>query len=510
MLLTQSALSLAADIKAKKISSRAVVEAHIAQIKCVNPRLNAVVFDRFAEALREADAADALIANTTDPESLPPLLGVPCTIKDTFEFTGMPQVVGMVSRRDVYGQKDSYAVAALRTAGAIPLGVTNTPELAMWYETYNRVYGRSKNAYDRGRITGGSSGGEGAIVGAGGTPFGLGSDVAGSIRMPAFFNGVFGHKASPMLINNDGHFPSAHGQTLNYLSAGPLCRRAEDLEVLVRILAGENSAKLKSVKDVDISKLRVITISPERGPKATFDILDAQQKAVDALVKQGAIHVTVDLPLIDDAFMIWSSLLADSSSPEHSFTAMMFGEYHIKHPLKALATMAVKGKKSPHTLPLLVLTLLEQFPNVATGQRQRFVDLGHQLKQQLNTILGDDGVLVMPTFPEVAPRHGMPIFKPFDFVDCAIVNAMELPSTAVPMGLNAGGIPTGIQVVSNQNNDHLSIACAVALERATGGWIPPWRSWLAELPETTVIAQLVQEPTKAVKKTVTRKKAKLD
>ena len=177
-------------------------------------------------------------------------------------------------------------------------------------------------------------------------PFGLGSDVAGSIRMPAFFNGVFGHKASPLLINNDGHFPSAHGQTLNYLSAGPLCRRAEDLELLVRILAGENSPKLKSVKDVDISKLRVITISPERGPKATFDILDAQQKAVDALVKQGATHVTVDLPLIDDAFMIWSSLLADSSSPEHSFTAMMFGEYHIKHPLKALATMAVKGKKS--------------------------------------------------------------------------------------------------------------------------------------------------------------------
>ena len=170
----------------------------------------------------------------------------------------MPQVVGMVSRRDVYGQKDSYAVAALRNAGAIPLGVTNTPELAMWYETYNRVYGRSKNAYDRGRITGGSSGGEGAIVGAGGTPVGLGSDVAGSIRMPAFFNGVFGHKASPLLINNDGHFPSAHGQTLNYLSAGPLCRRAEDLEVLVRILAGENSAKLKSVKDVDISRCLVI------------------------------------------------------------------------------------------------------------------------------------------------------------------------------------------------------------------------------------------------------------
>ena len=510
MLLKQSAISLAADIKAKKISSRAVVEAHIAQIKCVNPRLNALIFDRFAQALYEADQADALIASTKDINSLPPLLGVPCTIKDTFEFEGMPQAVGMVSRKDIYGQKDAYAVAALRKAGAIPLGVTNTPELAMWYETYNRVYGRTKNAYDRGRITGGSSGGEGAIVGAGASPFGLGSDVAGSIRMPAFFNGVFGHKASPLLIENQGHFPSAHGQTLNYLSSGPLCRQAEDLEPLVRLLAGSNSYKLKSVKDVDIAKLRVITVSPERGPKATFDILDAQQRAVDALVAQGATHITVDLPLLDDAFMIWSSLLADSSTPEHSFTAMLFGEYHVKHPIKALLGMAVKGKKSPHTLPLVVLTLLEQFPNLATGQRKHFVQLGHQLKKQLNDVLGDDGVLVMPVFPEVAPRHGAPIFKPFDFVDCAIVNAMELPATAVPMGLNAGGIPTGIQVVSNQNNDHLSIACAVALEQATGGWIPPWRSWLAELPETAVSTQAAKELTQAVKKAVTRKKAKLD
>ncbi len=506
MLLKQSAISLAADIRAKKVTSRAVVEAHIAQVKCVNPRLNALVHNRFIDALREADAADQLIANTTDLASLPPLLGVPCTIKDTFEFTGMPQVVGMVSRKDVYGQQDSYAVTALRRAGAIPLGVTNTPELAMWYETYNRVYGRSKNAYDRGRITGGSSGGEGAIVGAGASPFGLGSDVAGSIRMPAFFNGVFGHKGSPLLINNDGHFPSAHGQTLNYLSAGPLCRCAEDLEPLVRILAGENSHRLQSVKDVDISKLRVITIAPERGPKATFDILDAQQRAVDALVNKGAQHVTIDLPLIDDAFMIWSSILSDSSTPEHSFTSMLFGEHHIKHPIRALAGMAFKGKKSPHTLPLLMLTLLEQFPNLASGQRQRFVDMGKQLKQQLNAILGDDGVLVMPTFPEVAPRHGAPIFKPFDFVDCAIVNAMELPSTAVPMGLNAGGIPTGIQVIANQNNDHLTIASALVLEKAVGGWVPPWQSWLAEMPEPISVS--AENVAKTVKKTLTRNRKK--
>jgi len=98
----------------------------------------------------------------------------------------------------------------------------------------------------------------------------------------------------------------------------------------------------------------------------------------------------------------------------------------------------------------------------------------------------------MPVFPEVAPRHGAPIFKPFDFVDCAIVNAMELPATAIPMGLNEKGLPTGIQVVANQDNDHLSIACAVALEQATGGWIPPWQSWLADLPNKVLTVDNAQ------------------
>lgn len=482
MLLKQSAISLAADIKAKKITACAIVEAHIAQAKCVNPRLNAIIYDRFAQALAEAKQADAVLANTQDTSTLPLLFGVPCTIKDTFEFEGMPQAVGMVSRKNNFGQQDAYAVKALRQAGAIPLGVTNTPELAMWYETYNRVYGRSKNAYDRGRITGGSSGGEGAIVGAGASPFGLGSDVGGSIRMPALFNGIFGHKASPLLIANEGHFPSAHGQTLNYLSAGPLCRKADDLEPLVRLLAGANSHQFKPVKEVDISKLRVITLVPARGPKVSFDILDAQQRAVEALVAQGATHITADLPLFDEALMIWSSLLADASTPEHSFTSMLFGEYHVKHPLKALLNMSIQGKKSPHTLPLVVLTLLEQFPNLATGSRKKFVKKGHQLKQQLNELLANNGVLIMPVFPEVAPRHGAPLFKPFDFAHSAIVNAMELPATAVPMGLNDKGLPTGIQVVANQNNDHLSIACALALEQAIGGWIPPWQLWLADLP----------------------------
>src|SRR5207237_4871758 len=129
-------------------------------------------------------------------------------------------------------------VGGLRAAGAIPLGVTNLSELCMWMESNNRVYGRTGNAYDPRRTAGGSSGGEGAIVGAAGAPFGLGSDIGGSIRMPAFFNGVFGHKPTGGLVPNSGQFPMAHGPALRYLTTGPIARHAEDLMPLLRILAG--------------------------------------------------------------------------------------------------------------------------------------------------------------------------------------------------------------------------------------------------------------------------------
>src|SRR5262249_8717417 len=145
---------------------------------------------------------------------------------------------GLYARRGKPATRDATAVKRLRAAGAIPLGVTNVSELCMWMESANTVYGRTSNPYDLARTPGGRSGGEGAIVGAGASPVGLGSDVGGSIRMPAFFCGVFGHKPTGGLIPNTGQFPIAENDALRYLTTGPLCRRAEDLWPIVRTLAG--------------------------------------------------------------------------------------------------------------------------------------------------------------------------------------------------------------------------------------------------------------------------------
>ena len=238
-LLLASAQQLARQIRQREVTSEQVVGAHIAYLRRVNPRLNAIVHDRYEAALREARLADQ---RTAEGGELPPLHGVPCTIKECFAFEGMPHTSGLMARRGRVATADAPAVARLRAAGAIPLGVTNLSELCMWMESNNRVYGRCHNPYDLGRTAGGSSGGEGAVVGAGGSPFGLGSDVGGSIRMPAFFNGVFGHKPSPGLVPSSGQHPPAYGRIWRYAVTGPICRRAEDIYPLMRVLSGPHDS----------------------------------------------------------------------------------------------------------------------------------------------------------------------------------------------------------------------------------------------------------------------------
>src|SRR4051812_8578005 len=211
-LTTLSATALAAAIRRGEVTAREVVDAHIALLERAQPRIGAIACDRFELAREEADAADERVKAASDPDDLPPLLGVPCTIKESMAVAGMPNSAGLVARREHISTDTAPPVPRVIDAGGIPLGVTNTSEMTMWIESVNRVYGRTSNAYDPKRTAGGSSGGEGAAVGSGGSPFGLGSDIAGSIRIPAFFNGVFGHKPSVGVVPLSGQFPVAEGE----------------------------------------------------------------------------------------------------------------------------------------------------------------------------------------------------------------------------------------------------------------------------------------------------------
>lgn len=476
-LLTASATSLAHMIAHHETSSTEVVEAHIAFARQVNPLLNAIVMNRFDDALREAEAADKKL---TRGEPVGPLHGVPCTIKESFQLKGMPNSAGVVARKAIRSTQDAVTVKRWRDAGAIPLGVTNTPELCMWYETHNYVYGRTNNAYSEAHICGGSSGGEGAIVGAGASPFGLGSDVGGSIRMPAFFNGIFGHKPTGGLIPSSGQYPRSDGDALRYLCTGPLCRSAKDLHLLTQLLAGDDGRdtgirhdlELKNPADVDLSTLTVYTIETNEFIDPSDEIQQSIRSAAQALARRGARVEKVRFEELANSFDIWSAMLSSAEGP--SFRDLLHEDEQTHSLLTDFYHWTMR--RSPHTLPAIILAMTEKLTGVLTVRVHNALTQGHALKASLSEALGDDAVLLYPTFPTVAPRHFQPLVRPAHFVYTAIFNVLEFPATQIPMGLNEDLLPLGIQAIANHDCDHLAMACALALEEDFGGWTPPWEA----------------------------------
>jgi fatty acid amide hydrolase 2 len=465
-LLTASAIDLAGKIRRREATSAAIVDAHIRRIQAVNPVLNAVVAARFDEARREASAADDRVAR--GDADLPPLHGVPCSIKECFALTGMPNTSGLVARKGIVAERDAVAVGRLRAAGAIPLGVTNTSELCMWMESHNLVYGRTNNPYDPGRIVGGSSGGEGAIVGAGGTPFGLGSDIGGSIRMPAFFNGVFGHKPTGGLVDNTGQYPLPAERALTYVTTGPLCRRAEDLRPLLGIMAGPD-ADIGDPDHVDLGEITVLTVEDNGRVPVSRDLKAALQKAAGALAARGATVKPARVADFKHSFEIWSAMLDAAEGP--SYASMLGnGRGEVRAGLELVRFLF---GRSPHTLPSIALALMEKLPKLIPSQGRRFVEMGQALRREVVDLIGPRGVMLYPPYPTTAPRHHKPLLPPFNWVYTAIFNVLELPVTVAPLGLDRRGLPLGVQIASVHGNDHVTIAAAMALEKAFGGWVPP-------------------------------------
>ncbi len=470
--LTQrSANALARAIRGGEVSSREVVEAHIELCRRWQPRTRAIAVERFEDALREADAADERIASAGDGE-LPPLLGVPCTIKESFALAGMPNSAGLVARRDFRAATTATAVQRFLDAGAIPLGLTNTSELTLWIESENRVYGRTSNPYDRSRAAGGSSGGEGAAIGSGASAFGLGSDIAGSIRIPAFYCGVFGHKPSNGLVPHTGSFPVAHGATSQLLSAGPLSRRSEDLMPLLRILSGPDGADplvrdephLGDPASVSLDGLRVLISESAFLQPISRELLAARERAAGALAAAGARLERVRLQKMRYVTEAYMAALGDGDT---------LGEVLRAGGAEPLTVRTALRRGGPHTTPLKTLALLEQANRILQRERAgKAMASGREFARELAETIGD-GVLLHPPLASVAPRHGHTYGRFLVTQPMAVFNLAAVPVTQVPLGLGSRGLPLGVQVAAAPGGDHVSIAVAMELERVFGGWIPP-------------------------------------
>jgi fatty acid amide hydrolase 2 len=472
-LLRASAVELARRIREGEVTSVEVVRTHAAHMERHDGALNAVVEKRLASAMLEAAEADARLARE-GKDRMPPLHGVPCTIKESFAVRGMPLTAGLVSRKGKRSTDDAVAVKRLRAAGAIVLGVTNVSELLMWMESDNRVYGRCNNPYDLARTVGGSSGGEGASVGAGFAPFGLGADIGGSIRLPAFMNGVFGHKPTGGLIPNAGQWPLPAEGGMRFVTSGPIARRAEDLMPLVRVLAGPTPESpeagdfaLGDPAKVSIEGLRVLNVDHNGVSKVHPSLIAAQSRAADALAARGARVTRTTIPGLAKSVLFWAALLSENGGED--FAVLLGGGERVRV-RRELIKLALG--RSSHTFPALALAAIEVVPKLMPGDTKATVAAARAFKRELEDRIGD-GVMLYPTYTLPAPHHGVPLRRPIDWAYTALINVMELPSTAVPLGLGGDGIPLGCQVIAGNGQDHRCIAIALELERALGGWVPP-------------------------------------
>jgi fatty acid amide hydrolase 2 len=476
----RSALDLAGAIREGEVSSQEVVGAHIARLREVQPRVNALAAERFEAALEEAEAADRRVAEGGE---LPPLLGVPCTIKESIALAGMPNCAGLLARREHRAPRTASTAARLIEAGAIPVGVTNTSELCLWVESDNFVYGRTNNVYDPSRVAGGSSGGEGAAVGAGGAPIGLGTDIGGSIRLPAFFNGVFGHKPSPWIVPNSDMFPSAEGEGSRLLGTGPLTRRAEDLMPFLRIVAGPDGVdpytrevELGDPESVSLAGLPVVLGEQTSMIPARKELRDARERAADALAAAGASVRHVSLRSWRRALEYYLAALQTGAGTTVRDILEDEVEDVAKLALRRVGWGAIR-RRGPHTMPIFILLAVEALAaRVPEKRTRRAIAAGRALAEEVEGVLGD-GVLLHPPHARVAPKHTRTVGRAWAVTPTAVFNLLGLPVTQVPLGLNPAGLPLGVQVAAVRDNDHVTIAAALELERRLGGWIPPpaWR-----------------------------------
>lgn len=236
--LSQSAVDLAEMIRTGKTTSVKLITAYTARLKEINPVVNAIVDGPFDDAMMEAQKIDERIANgqiSEDEFAEKPFLGVPFTTKDSTAVKGKLHTLGILSRKNTTVKEDAEIVQLMKEAGSIILATSSIPEVNRWQETRNNIVGQTKNPYDSRRTVGGSSGGEGALISACGSAFGLGTDIGGSIRMPCFYCGIFGHKPTTGIVNMRGCTLRTGKEVNTMVVAGPMVRHAKDMLPIFKV-----------------------------------------------------------------------------------------------------------------------------------------------------------------------------------------------------------------------------------------------------------------------------------
>jgi amidase len=464
----------------RAVSSRELLEHLVARIDRLDPALNAVVATDLDRARAEADAADAV---TAAGGSNGPLHGLPMTVKDVWETEGLVTTSGAPELREHVPEADAVAVARLRAAGAIIFGKTNTPLYAGDFQTYNEVYGVTNNPWDTSRTAGGSSGGAAVAVAAGLTPLELGSDIGGSIRGPAHYNGVYGLKPSWGVVPGRGHIPGPPGTLVeaDVNANGPLARSLDDLELVLDVVAGPLPAEAAgwhlelgtgAIPD-GVDELRVGTVFGQGADLVPLaaDVRAALDGFAGRLADAGARVESIDLPVpLGDGLRSWQELvlpIIGTGLPDDAFAA--FAELDA---LEGDDPMLVAGR-----------SLAGRYRSWARANNRR----QHQRAAWADCFERVDVVLapVMPTaaFPHDVERpmtdrvldvDGTPVSHLVAMAWCGAVGSVLLPVVTLPTGPTPDGLPVGVQVIGPFLSDRRLLRLAGLLDRAAGpGFTPP-------------------------------------
>lgn len=464
--LTMDATGIAALIKDRKISVYDVVSIYIDHIKKINPSLNAMVETRFEDALKEAEEKDESLQN--DEENTQPLYGVPVSIKESFHVAAMKTTGGLVHRHDLISRKDAETVTRLKEAGAIILGKTNTPALCFCQETENKLYGRTNNPWDIDRTAGGSSGGEGALLAAGGAAVGLGSDIGGSIRFPSHFNGIIGFKPGMDRISTEGHYPQAGTELQKrMMTAGPMGKSVRDMELLHHLLSTGKSreSRLNNFK-IDILPGNLHYPMSEE----TKDILDN----IEAFLTDSFLTDRRMPPYFEDSALLWQEIMSGDGSKLITKEAFNNDRSNV---LKAYTKEKLTQKTSIH--PYLSWAILGS--KLFKPSKNRLREMKRVLTEGDQKI-GDylhDRLLIFPVYHTGAPEHGKVFQEIFSIRKTflqympyiAYANVWGLPSLTIPVGRDENNMPIAIQLMGSSGNEDALFRLGKMLERKFSGYV---------------------------------------
>jgi amidase len=477
----RTARELVAALRERRVSATELVEAAIDRIERLDGRLNAVVVRDFERARDQARAADAAVARGDQR----PLLGIPLTVKEAFNVAGLPTTWGIPGTERIPVADDAVVVARLKAAGAIVIGKTNVPTMLADWQSANPIYGVTNNPWDPARTPGGSSGGGAVALAAGYVPLEYGSDLAGSLRTPAHFCGVFAHKPTHGIVPMRGFAPPGApvlsvAPSVDLAVVGPMARSADDLMLALDVTAGPDERDatafrlhLPPPRHAALRDYRVLVIDrhpllPTEGAiRATLAVVSERLERIGCKVGRAS-PALPDLATIGLVYVELLMAFVGADIPDADYSAAAERAASLPRDDNSIAGASARGMVSTHR-------------DWVSADRRRAA-LAHQWR----AFFRDWDVVLCPVMPTVAFPHDFRDMQAREImVDGARVNYDDQsmwislatltgqPATAMPIGTSDGGLPIGMQIIGPYLEDRTTIAFAALVEHEIGGFTPP-------------------------------------